>query len=174
MSEKLFASRRFCVLALLVQFCIEPRCFVLDDPINHCPDRQIAQNKNSRKDQDRRHAPVQPSVEKICGKIAEIQNESMNGKGYHQGQLLNVIDDIHAACDKGKGGNGKDFEADLIDGQCLQEALLLQNQIENCQNQWAKSAADQASAKKFQNHLFHSPSYLRLISAKHRLETYSR
>ena len=74
-----------------------------DDGINDCPNQQITNQKNSGKHQDRRCTPIQPIVNQISEQVADIQHTAVNGYCCHKGQPLDLIDNIHAACDKSKG-----------------------------------------------------------------------
>jgi hypothetical protein len=50
----------------------------------------------------------------------------------------------------------------------------LQNEVNHCQHQGAKAAGEESPLHKIFHIFFHFPSSLLLISAKQRLETYSR
>ena len=61
----------------------------------------------------------------------------------------------------------------LMHIQAFYDSMIVHDQIEHRQNNRAKTAGDHPAVNKFQNNLFHTP-YLLRISAKQRLETYSR
>ena len=62
----------------------------------------------------------------------------------------------------------------VIFWKTVMRGLMLQNQIKNRQHNRAEAAGSNAPAQKFFHCFFHAHSYLLLISAKQRLETYSR
>ena len=62
----------FCQLLFLLQYFIDLFCVFLDDGINDRPDRQIANNKNGGKNQNRHSSPFQPAVEQVSAQIADI------------------------------------------------------------------------------------------------------
>jgi len=173
-TARLMGKGRFAVSLFFCQQMIELFCLFFDCAIDSRPDGQITENKNNGKKQDRRYAPFQPIVDQISDQIDAVQNTAMNQNCYHQREALHLIDNIHASCNKCKDGQGEYAKTDLIYRQGVHTGLLLKNQIEYCQNHWSEATCNQTAAKKFPNMLFHIPSYLFLISAKQRLETYSR
>jgi len=127
--------------------------------------------KNSGKNENRSPTKIEPAIDQKSAKIAEIQNHTMDKNGQHQGQTLKLIDDVHAAHDKGESCKGEYPKADLVYAKTLYGPGMLQNQIDDSQNHGAEAAGNHAPAGKFKNNFFHSPSYLLLISAKQRRET---
>lgn len=146
----------------------------LDDAVDDGPDGQEAQQENSGENQNGHDAPFEPAIEQIGDKIAQIQDYSVDEDRCHQGQLFDLVEDVHAASKEGQDGQRKNAGADLPDGQHFQNALLMQNQIQSRKDQGAEAAGGDAPAEEIKNMVLHVRSYLLRIWVKQRLETYSR
>ena len=85
-----------------------------------------------------------------------------------------MIDGIHTTGKKCQRSRGKDAKTDLVYGNVLYKSLALQRQIDDSKNHGTETAGNKPPVEEIFNMLFHTASYLLLISAKHRLETYSR
>ena len=146
----------------------------MDDHIDHRPDGKKAENENTRENKDRNHAEIQPIVQKIGAKIADVKHRAMDQNGGHQGKALDPIDAVHAARDKGKRADGENSDHHRIHRKAFKPRMAAKDEIEDRKNDRADAEGNEAATQKFQSIFSHNYSYLLLISEKHRLETYSR
>ena len=161
------------VSILRLQLPVDAPGLAADDQVDAQPDQGVAGGKNGGEDADAGPVPGDPAVEEVHQQVVGIQNAPVDGNGADQGQAVLLIDGSDAGGDEGHGGGAEDAGADFTGGEGLHLPQGAQNTVDNCQHQRTAGGAGQATEQKFLSKGSHK-SYLRLIWAKHRRDTYSR